>query len=448
MESQADAARRNPRKSVLRESTFLFKGKTLFVFCTVAGSVSIFASDPLGSPIFIGVVVPIVLMLAYLYFGIKGFVDTIDTETFADSVYYMGFLLTLISLSAALFYLRNENPSLNLLVSKFGLALFTTIVGLAARVTMVNFQIKGSQARHYAEEKLSTSVERFANDLELTCDKMEILLNGVVEKVEMTANSLTAASDQATSSIMESNQANQIQLKEMYDSVGGHWKEAVSNVTKRLEKDLSNSVVVAAGQIAGIGKKVEEEINNFSIDDDVFAKTLETPLGELAHTIRTARILLAKEFGLLHGASKDHNKIQEQFDKLSAALVAGEGTVSALHEYSGKLSAAFATLSSLDTGLEALGSQSESVSRSFKIMSDTVSSSSVSFSEDVETSKESFLKLNQSLNALLHAVMKQSQEMGELVSKISSDADQGRSSLKLVQDNLIESSEIIIKHLR
>jgi hypothetical protein len=448
MSSKADRARRNPKQSVLREQSFLFRGKSLFAASVLIGSASIFASEPFNAPMLLGVVLPITVMGIYLFIGLNGFVDTIDTETFADSVYYLGFLLTLISLSAALFYLRNEDPSLNLLVAKFGLALITTIVGLAVRVAMVNFQIKGAQARQYAEERLSSAVERFANDLELTCDKMEVLLQGTIEKVEATSNSVRSASEQAHAAIIQSSDSNRAQLNEMYDAMGSQWTKTVEEVSSTMEKELSSSVAVAAEQIKGIGSKLEEEIGNFRLEDDVLSKALDKPLNELAHTIRTARVLLAKEYNLLKESSKDHSEIQEQFTYLSEALESGRQTVTILHQHSEKLSKAFEALGSLDTGLVALGQHAESTSQSLETMNTTVSSSAVSFSEDVATSKESFMKLNQSLNALLHAVMKQSEEMGRLVQRISEDAEAGRSSLRLVQDNLIESSEVIVKHLK
>lgn len=448
MTSKADAARRNPKDSVLRDKNFLFRGKPLFMFSVLAGSLSIFASEPFGSPWIFGVIIPLSLMLFYLFVGLNGFVDTIDTETFADSVYYMGFLLTLISLSAALYYLRNDDLTLSLLVTKFGLALLTTILGLAVRVTLVNFQIKGSQAKQYAEERLSSSVERFANDLDLTCDKLEILLQGSIEKVEATATAVQGASDQAAAAIVQSSDTNQSKLNEMYQVMSEQWTNSVKDVSSTMERELSSSVTNAAQHIEGLGKKVEEELSNFKIDEDVLSKALDQPLNDLAHTIRTARILLAKEYNLLKDTSKDHSEIQEQFQHLGDALESGRKTVAVLHQHSEKLSKAFESLGSLDTGLEVLNQKSNAAAESFGEMSSTVSSSAASFSDDVATSKESFMKLNQSLNALLHAVMKQSKEMGDLVQQISADAEQGRSSLKLVQDNLIESSEVIVKHLR
>ena len=110
----------------------------------------------------------------------------------------------------------------------------------AIRVMMVNFQIKGSQARQYAEEKLSSSVERFANDLDLTCDKMEILLQGNIEKVEATATSVQKASDQASASIVQSSETNQAKLNEMYEAMGKQWSSSVKGVSATMERELSS----------------------------------------------------------------------------------------------------------------------------------------------------------------------------------------------------------------
>jgi hypothetical protein len=448
MNSKADSARTVSGDSKSRPSNVRLQGRTIFSLCVALGSLSIFLSEPVNAPFLVGVFIPILIMGAYLLIGLSGFADSVDTETFADSVYYMGFLLTLISLSAALFYLRNEDPSLNVLVAKFGLALITTIVGLTVRVAMVNFQMKGGQVRQHAEEKLAISVERFSNDLELTCDKMELLLHGVVEKVEITADAIKTASDDATATISETNRTNQNQLTEMYEKVGGEWGASVTRLTATMEKVISEAVTVAASQIAGLGRKFEDEMRKFNVDSDIFSEILDEPLNELAETIKTARVQLANEFALLQDASQGHAEIKDQFDKLSTTLTSGEQSVAALHSYAENLSGAFSSLSDLENSLTKLGGHSESVASNFESLADTAAKSSLSFSEDVESSKQSFLRLNQSLNALLHSVMKQSEEMGTLVTKISDDAEQGRSALRLVQDNLIESSEVIVKHLR
>ncbi len=447
MTSIADRSRKDSKNSKIRPRDSLLKGKPVFVATLAIGSLSIFGSDPMSSPFFLGVFIPLLCMAIYLFFGLNGLIDTVDTETFADSVYYMGFLLTLISLSAALFYLRNENPALGLLVSKFGLALLTTIVGLGVRVTLVNFQLTGGQGRQAVEEKLSIAVERFNNDLELTCDKMELLLHGSVENAELSSDAIKEASNEAASTIREVNQANQAEMTRLFDGIGSEWSRSVENLTSDLERKVAEAVNASAAQIGELGKKVEDEISKFRLDSDVFGKVLEEPLNDLAHTIRTARILLAKEFGQLQGAAESHSSIKEQFEILSLTLASGDQGLKALHKYGENLAGAFSTLSALDNSLTQLGQKSAEVAGQFEILGSTVSKSSSSFSGDVETSKQSFLKLNQSLNALLHSVMKQSEEMGDLVVKIAADAEQGRSSLKLVQDNLIESSEVIVKHL-
>ena len=95
-------------------------------------------------------------------------------QTFADSAYYMGFLLTIVALTVALVkFGLNQNSStqfaslLQQSMVQFGTALITTIVGMACRITLVGF--KGSAEKDIAnrlaaEEKLvEEAVRRLRN---------------------------------------------------------------------------------------------------------------------------------------------------------------------------------------------------------------------------------------------------------------------------------------------
>lgn len=85
-------------------------------------------------------------------------------QTFADSTYYMGFLLTIVALTVALVKFGiNQNSStqfaslLQQSMVQFGTALITTIVGMACRITLVGFKSGAEQdiaGRLAAEERL------------------------------------------------------------------------------------------------------------------------------------------------------------------------------------------------------------------------------------------------------------------------------------------------------
>lgn len=441
MRPESDNTQKESRKTRSRSSRTSLRGEPLFVISIVLGSAAIFLSEPYDAPYLLGIAAPLAIMAIYMVVGLSGFIDSVDKEAFADSIYYMGFLLTLVSLAAALFYLRNENPELGLLVSKFGLALITTIVGLAVRVALVNFRVDVRQARDLVEEQLAESVRRFNRDVDFACERLEILMTGTLDKIESTAAGMIDSSDETAATLKETNEFHTEQLKEMYARVGTEWASSVTRLATVMEQQLAAAATETMSKIDRIGKKIDAEVDAFSIDGTVFSKALETPLQEFANTIDAARLAFAEELDKLRTTTAGQAQLRDQFEQLSDTMGKADKNLEALQDYTQNLGAAFSTLSSLSDNLAGVNEQTASVAANFDALNSTVSQSSKSFVEDVESSKETFLRLQQSLNVLLHSVMKQSEQMSEIAARIGKDAEQSRSTLGDLQRDLDESNE-------
>ena len=77
----------------------------------------------------------------------------------ADSLYFLGFLFTLVALLSALVTLVEIDTAG--IVSRFGFALVTTLAGLLAKVTLTQFTVGFDQRREHAERSLSHAVTNF-----------------------------------------------------------------------------------------------------------------------------------------------------------------------------------------------------------------------------------------------------------------------------------------------
>ena len=441
MRPESDTTQTKKEEARARSSRTTLRGEPLFIVSIVLGSVGIFLSEPYDAPYALGIVVPLAIMGIYMIVGLSGLIDSVDKEAFADSVYYMGFLLTLVSLAAALFYLRNESPELGLLVSKFGLALITTIVGLAVRVSLVNFRVDVRQARDLVEEQLTDSVRRFNRDVEFACERLEILMTGTLDKIESTAAGMIDSSDETAATLKETNEFHTEQLKEMYARVGTEWASSVTRLATAMEQQLAAAATETMSKIDRIGKKIDDEVESFSIDGKGFSKALEAPMQEFAKTIDVARLAFAEELDKLRMTTAGQAKLRDQFGELAGTLGEADKNLTALRDYTNNLGAAFSTLSSLSENLAGVNEQAASVATNFDALNSTVSRSSKSFFEDVESSKQTFLRLQQSLNVLLHAVTKQSEQMSEVVARISKDAERGRTAAGKAQQDLDDAQE-------
>ena len=106
----------------------------LFGFSIFAGIASIFLGTYFSNWI-LNIAIPIAIMLFYSWKINKDASDTLSIEQKADSVYYMGFILTLVAMTSSLVALAYDDAlQFNAIVINFGLALATTILDLAIRI--------------------------------------------------------------------------------------------------------------------------------------------------------------------------------------------------------------------------------------------------------------------------------------------------------------------------
>ena len=151
----------------------------LFGFSLIGGIASIFFGTYISSWVF-NIAVPIGIMLYYSYTINKDTSDILSIEQKADSVYYMGFILTLVAMTASLIALANDDAlRFNTIVINFGLALATTILGLAIRIMWLQLS---SQSLADAESILKEKIVKRSQDL--------------AEQTENVVGSMTALSNQ------------------------------------------------------------------------------------------------------------------------------------------------------------------------------------------------------------------------------------------------------------
>jgi len=141
----------------------------LFGFSIFAGIASIFLGTYFSSWI-LNIAIPIAIMLFYSWKINKDTSDTLSIEQKADSVYYMGFILTLVAMTSSLVALAYDDAlQFNAIVINFGLALATTILGLAIRIMWLQLS---SQDLEDAEGRLKDKILKRAQELQDQTEKI------------------------------------------------------------------------------------------------------------------------------------------------------------------------------------------------------------------------------------------------------------------------------------
>jgi hypothetical protein len=85
------------------------------------------------------IIVVTILMAVYFFLGYKYIKQSSNTRAvFADSLYYLGFLFTFVALVGAMMELNELN--IQVIIGKMGPALTTTVIGMAARIYLTQFE--------------------------------------------------------------------------------------------------------------------------------------------------------------------------------------------------------------------------------------------------------------------------------------------------------------------
>jgi methyl-accepting chemotaxis protein len=160
---------------------------------------------------------------------------------FADSLYYLGFLFTLAALAAALYFLARPgivwNEAVrNELIGRFGLALGTTILGLALRVAIVNVQPTEESAVEAAEDALARSIDKFRDQLDLHTDRLGMLSD---KQHEM----LSTMTDTAYSALADKTKGAGKELSEAFQGAGQAIQQSATEYTSHLKAKSSEMVL-------------------------------------------------------------------------------------------------------------------------------------------------------------------------------------------------------------
>ena len=144
-----------------------FRGDlALFVVAAFAGATAIVTLKSLGLPQWIVTALPVAIILVYA--GPVGFVRyfRLRADRAGDSCYYLGFLFTLVSLGVSLFHFRLDEGQIEILITNFGIALGTTIVGMALRVVFAQFRDDPVEIEREVRAELGEAVSRFRAELD------------------------------------------------------------------------------------------------------------------------------------------------------------------------------------------------------------------------------------------------------------------------------------------
>ena len=242
----------------------------------------------------LSVALPLVFMAIYAGIGYRRSKNSPFLEQFADSVYYLGFLFTLIALVVSLYYYRGGSIEVESIIANFSLALITTIFGLTVRITINNFQVD----LRNAERQMLEGVEFAANDF--------------VRKAKTISMQLELSHDETQRAIQHAMEEATIGIGRATGVIEKHARMSSQSLLDHLETiNLSVSDTV---------KALESNIKSVKLPEDIFASRLEAPIDALVQNLSETREVVSALTREQTAAAKNYRGITHGLDQLNEAL--------------------------------------------------------------------------------------------------------------------------------
>ena len=223
--------------------------RKLFIIVFFIGIFIIFLCGKLDYTI-LPLVLTIVLMFSYYFIAVYQLNKrkTISNEQFADTNYYLGFLFTLASLSITLINLMHDN-NMEMLVSQFGIAIITTLIGLTLRIYTISFTPNEESNRESFDLIVSRKLQMIDEQITQTIDRNRLFSDILDEKINMFQVKTEENINQFTTNLLKNLDITKISL-------------IVNNITETMMKNYDKQSEILEKLIEEIKSVNSNYVNN------------------------------------------------------------------------------------------------------------------------------------------------------------------------------------------
>jgi hypothetical protein len=283
-----------------------------FMLTAVAGAASEYFGSTFGA---------VASMLAYLAYGLAFRKSVPNVERFADSVYYQGFILTLFALLIALTGRGATTLTSDGIINQFGLAIWTTFVGMFGRILIIQFLTTARDQDEEARQSIADYINELNREIETTLSQLRTFRESVVNSVSRVTDELA---DEAKRNRKDTNGA----VKSATDAL----VRSVAQSTSKLDGSIDNLVAritnleipddVLSAPIQRIADGMAADLNKLRSELDTgarnFAATLRDGLDERARSYETELDRISK--GNIDAAKDAKDSVEQLTTALTDSL--------------------------------------------------------------------------------------------------------------------------------
>jgi hypothetical protein len=242
----------------------------LFLLFSVLGFLAIVALKLNGAHGMWTVLIPLSLMAGYATLTWRFGTFQLHPDRLGDNCYYMGFLFTLASLSAALMEVESR-PSeasgslLESLIGNFGFALFSTVGGILLRVLFIQMRREVEDLEEEVRQDLQQSAARFKDQLGMAVIDMESFRlrtqQVLAERLDEAGSAFAKAQrEQATNRHLAAEEEKAATAK--IAAVIAQAAEGLGNTLRQAEQSLAEQLHATTGALLGAQQRITQNLEN------------------------------------------------------------------------------------------------------------------------------------------------------------------------------------------
>ncbi|MBF5094110.1 hypothetical protein F1643_06035 [Azospirillum sp. INR13] len=234
---------------------------------------------------FVITAVPVVVLVAYVLIARFTRSYRLREDRIGDNAYYLGFLYTLTSLAMSLWQFGSRDADTRGIITNFGIALATTIAGVAARVILSQMRQDPVEVEREARMALSDAVSRLKGQLD----------NSVVD-----LNSFRRSTQQSLQEGMD-------EMAEKVNALLTEHAKKLEETTDSLAADLKKTLGDFSGEAASLNKAVgktvaavgrlADRVDAIRSPEDLLEQKIEPATQGIARIVETAERRVAGQAG-------------------------------------------------------------------------------------------------------------------------------------------------------
>lgn len=364
-----EAEEASDKSNTLDPFAQLEKARKLFFVFIVIGFVIISAPTLFDFSNLYGIPASLAVCI-YALMAYKSQSDFMEQEVVADAIYYLGFLYTFMALLVGFLSSVGNVAALNI-IELIGVALMTTVVGLAIRIYLVHFQRLDLSEEQEIRQSVVQSMSLLNREIN---DSIEHIKNLREESV----GNLTGTIDDIQNSITNSLQDFQVGLEDQLNNVR-------STVTEQMNINLSNQMdnlnhiaEESVQNLSNVTATLASRINDIDIPQDIVTARIDSALENFRNQSNMLGMEVQEVNRLINAEKENIIEVNNKLELLVTSLGTIDLDFEPLNDAANTVGTLNASLSHLNTTLNNLDQALVSHSSQF---TSNVGEASVSFIE-------------------------------------------------------------------